>query len=57
MDDFSIGGVKEDRFIGIIGCDEQALDATAYAYAEPCGVGNVVKFVASDFAEGDSGAG
>ena len=47
VDDFAVGGVEKESFIGTVGGDEETLDTIADAEAKAGGIGDVLEFVAT----------
>ena len=52
-DDFAVGSVEEERFVGIVGSDEDGFDAVTESDAEAGGIGDIFEFVATEFAARD----
>jgi len=54
MDNFAVAGIQEQRFIGIVTRNEQALFAAAHTNAQTGRIRNVPKLRAANFSARDS---
>ena len=53
VDNFSVGCIQENRFVGIVAGDENAFDAVDVCHAETGGISNVVELLAAKFSSGN----